>query len=177
LAQRAGDRVSKPTRFINSRDEGKDPVDVVLVDEAHLLWTQGKQAYRGSNQLADLRRRARVVVAIFDPQQMVAINQYWEPDQLRELRDSATQVIELNEQMRMTSSDATYSWVGDLVDRRQVGAIPRDPRHDVKVFDDPNAMYAAKREKEEGHGLCRDRNPVPRSINSRHHFYGSLAAT
>ncbi len=155
LAQRAGDRVSKPTRFINSRDEGKDPVDVVLVDEAHLLWTQGKQAYRGSNQLTDLRRRARVVVAIFDPQQMVATNQYWEPDELDQLRESATQVIKLDEQMRMTSSEATYRWVRDLVDERRVKPLPHDPAYDVKVFDDPHALYAAIRERNEEHGLSR----------------------
>ncbi|AKT52838.1 hypothetical protein ADJ73_12800 [Arsenicicoccus sp. oral taxon 190] len=157
LARRAGDRVSKPTRFINGRDEDADPVDVVLVDEAHLLWTQGKQSYRGTNQLADLRRRARVVVAIFDPQQMVATNQYWEPDQLRELRDGATQVIELDEQMRMTSSEATYLWVRHLVDDRRVDEIPDDPDYDVKVFDDPHALYAAIRAKaaDEEHGLSR----------------------
>ncbi|WP_286967306.1 MULTISPECIES: DUF2075 domain-containing protein [Arsenicicoccus] len=157
LSRRAGDRVSKPTRFINSRDEDAKPVDVVLVDEAHLLWTQGKQSYRGANQLVDLRSRARVVVAIFDPQQMVATNQYWEPDQLRQLRDSASQVIELDEQMRMTSSEATYRWVRDLVDLRQVSDIPQDPNYDVKVFDDPHELYAAIRKKAEddGHGLSR----------------------
>ena len=66
------DIVTKPTTLINeyidydkkgSSNYGKiraqkDLIDVVLVDEAHLLWTQGKQSYRGHNQLEDLRRIA-----------------------------------------------------------------------------------------------------------------------
>ena len=36
--------VLKPTRFINNITN-ENPVDVVIIDEAHLLWTQGKHAY------------------------------------------------------------------------------------------------------------------------------------
>nr|WP_277627978.1 DUF2075 domain-containing protein [Arsenicicoccus dermatophilus] len=157
LSSRAHERVSKPTRFINGHPVDKEPVDVVLVDEAHLLWTQGKQSYRGKNMLADLRARARVVVAIFDPMQMVATNQYWEPHQLAALRESATQVIELDQQMRMASSEATYRWIRGLVEDRRVDPIPHDPGYDVVVFDDPHELYAAVRERatDEGHGLSR----------------------
>lgn len=34
--------VEKPTKFIN----GNARSDVTLIDESHLLWTQGKQAYQ-----------------------------------------------------------------------------------------------------------------------------------
>lgn len=37
--------VSKPTQFINSHDENDNRADIVIIDEAHLLWTQGKQSY------------------------------------------------------------------------------------------------------------------------------------
>ena len=43
-------KVSKPTTFITHHSPKKS-VDVVLIDEAHLLWTQGKQSYQGHNQL------------------------------------------------------------------------------------------------------------------------------
>ncbi|WP_409484323.1 DUF2075 domain-containing protein [Arsenicicoccus dermatophilus] len=157
LSSRTQERVSKPTRFINGHPVDKEPVDVVLVDEAHLLWTQGKQSYRGKNMLADLRARARVVVAIFDPMQMVATNQYWEPQELTALRESATQVIELDQQMRMASSEATYRWIRGLVDDRRVDPIPHDPGYEVVVFDDPHELYAAVRERaaDEDHGLSR----------------------
>ncbi len=45
--------VQKPTSFINDHSS-ENPVDVVIVDEAHLLWTQGKQSYKRKNQLDDL---------------------------------------------------------------------------------------------------------------------------
>ena len=70
------ERVLKPTRFINNTSPD-EPVDVLLIDEAHLLWTQGKQSYRGKNQLKDLIDRAHVVVAVFDEKQIMAANQYW----------------------------------------------------------------------------------------------------
>lgn len=46
LRNQSEERVGRPTRFINNHSPDS-PVDVVLVDEAHLLWTQGKQSYRG----------------------------------------------------------------------------------------------------------------------------------
>lgn len=53
LTAKYGKVVSKPTTFINNHSED-DPVDVVFVDEAHLLLTQGKQSYHGENQLKDI---------------------------------------------------------------------------------------------------------------------------
>ncbi len=41
LTEKYGRVVSKPTTFINNHSE-KSPVDVVFIDEAHLLLTQGK---------------------------------------------------------------------------------------------------------------------------------------
>jgi len=38
--------VGKPTNFINNHSKN-NKVDIVLVDEAHLLWTQGKQSIKG----------------------------------------------------------------------------------------------------------------------------------
>lgn len=41
------DVVMKPTSFINSQSKTNSKADIVIVDEAHLLLTQGKQSYRG----------------------------------------------------------------------------------------------------------------------------------
>lgn len=64
-------------------------MDVVIVDEATLLWTQGKQAYRGKNQLHDLLERAKVVVAVFDQNQVLSTQQYWEYEELMSLQHEA----------------------------------------------------------------------------------------
>jgi len=71
-----GEVVCKPTTFINHHSP-EDPVDVAFIDEAHLLLTQGKQAYQGSNQLKDIIERAKVTVVMFDENQILTTEQYW----------------------------------------------------------------------------------------------------
>lgn len=86
LQKRSNQVVMKPTQFINRFSKPKkgskgrgDPdkpdgkADIVLVDEAHL--TQGDQGYSGKNQLYDLLRRAKVVIAVFDPKQILQAKQ------------------------------------------------------------------------------------------------------
>ena len=63
--------VSKASTFLN-RHKDPDSVDVVFVDEAHLLFTQGNQGYSGKNQLDDIVKRAKVVAIVFDENQIVA---------------------------------------------------------------------------------------------------------
>lgn len=65
------DVVMKPTSFINYQSKNNLKADVVIVDEAHLLLTQGKQSYRGKNHLKDLLANAKVVVAVFDENQIL----------------------------------------------------------------------------------------------------------
>src|SRR5699024_12671149 len=65
ISTKTNNIVSKPTSFINSHSSN-EKVDVVIVDEAHLLLTQGKQSYQGTNNLNDLLEIAKVVVIVFD---------------------------------------------------------------------------------------------------------------
>lgn len=58
LTDQFGEAVCKPMIFINNHTK-EEPVDVAFVDEARLLLTQGKQSYRGKNQLQDIMERAR----------------------------------------------------------------------------------------------------------------------
>lgn len=146
------ERVLKPTKFINNTSPNK-PVDVLLIDEAHLLWTQGKQSYRGKNQLKDLIDRARVVVAVFDEKQIMAANQYWDETDRQWLEENTTRQIILRDQMRIDSAPTTYSWLRNLIDRGVVGELNLHPDYtddqgyEVRVFDDPAKMHHAIKEK------------------------------
>lgn len=137
-------RVSKPTTFITNHSS-EEMVDVVLVDEAHLLWTQGKQSYRGKHQLKDLMRRAKVVVAVYDPEQAVATNQYWEPKLRQWLARQKTVV--LDQQMRIASGPETWLWLRRLIDDGLVTPIPEDEDYEIRVFKDPAQMHAAIKQK------------------------------
>lgn len=83
-----GQLIFKPTSFINNHSE-LDIVDVVFVDEAHLLLTQGKMSYRGNNQLQDILDRAKVVVAMFDSKQILTIEEYISEEDIKKIRNQS----------------------------------------------------------------------------------------
>lgn len=151
--------VGKPTRFINqiSPDE---KVDVVLIDEGHLLLTQGKQSYKGNNHLKDILERAKVVILIFDENQILTTEQYWEDHKLIEYKERALQqnnYIELKKQIRIKASDATVNWIRDILDNGKINAIPEDEDYDLKIFQTPEELDKEIRKKaqREDSGLSR----------------------
>lgn len=151
--------VSKPTRFINQH-EATSPVDIVLIDEAHLLWTQGKQSYRGKNQLKDIMDRARLTIAVFDPKQILKTEEYLTENEIKSLEVKASQqgnLIKFKKQMRMKASEATTMWLKEFIDRRMIAKIPVDKNYDLQIFDDPQKMYDAIKHKshDEQSGLSR----------------------
>ena len=153
------DVVSKPTRFINQH-KVTDKADVVLIDEAHLLWTQGKQSYRGKNQLEDIMDRAKIVIAVFDPKQVLKTEEYIGSDSINRMRNKASKqgnLIQLTNQMRIDASAETIQWIRDIVDNRIVEKIPEDKKYDLKIFDNANEMYQAIKEKskDQERGLSR----------------------
>ena len=134
----------KPTSFIiNDKFENED--NIVLVDEAHLLWTQGKQSYQGQNQLQDIIKKSRITIAVFDPQQVLRTQQYVEDDDLRKIEENAKNngnLIELKKQLRMNASQETIDWIKTFVYRQEIIPFPKnDVKYDLKIFDDPRDMY------------------------------------
>lgn len=143
LTDRYGEVVCKPTTFINSHSSNA-PVDVVFVDEAHLLLTQGKQSYQGTNQLRDIIERARVTVVMFDENQILNTEQFWEAKILEEFREKAKKsnsYITLNEQLRMHVDPITQDWIDSFTKRFEVKKIPKDSKgYEIKVFDTPEEL-------------------------------------
>lgn len=96
LQRKSNEVVMLPSQFINRfsetnehgrgiPDKPRGVADIVLIDEAHLLTTQGTQGYSGKNQLYDILHRARVVIAVFDPEQILQARQQWHSSVLRRL--------------------------------------------------------------------------------------------
>lgn len=134
--------VGKPTSFINKGEKA----DVILVDEAHLLWTQGKQSYQGTNQLEDLRKLGKVVVIIFDQHQVLRSQQIVEAAQLQRMVGEALKsdnLIELKNQLRIDANESTIQWVRNLVDHQKVGKLQSDSKYEIKVFDSPKDLENA----------------------------------
>lgn len=188
LQNKPGKIVFKPASFINAHSKGgygkgldrqdhpADPVDVALIDEAHLLLNQGSQAYRGSrNMLVDIMRRARVVIAVYDLEQVLRKSQELAPamraalfpsgrfaDGLAECprRDArlcgfdlhVTNLL-LRQQFRIDACDEVVRWIDDFANGRGVGRIPTDPPREghapyqIKVFASPFELQSAIQEK------------------------------
>ena len=160
ITDRYGDVVCKPTTFINHHTK-ENPVDIAFVDEAHLLLTQGKQSYQGENQLKDIIERARVTVIMFDENQILTTEQYWEAQILEEYRERSRQqgnYFELKEQLRIQGSREVMEWINDFTKKQKVSKIPADSGgYDIRIFKDPAELEKALREKaaEEEHKLSR----------------------
>lgn len=144
LQKRLNEKVMKPTSLIIN-DKFVDEDNIVLVDEAHLLWTQGKQSYQGQNQLQDIIKKSRITIAVFDPQQVLRTQQYVEDDDLRKIEENAKNngnLIELKKQLRMNASQETINWIKTFVYQQEIIPFPKnDAKYDLKIFDNPREMY------------------------------------
>lgn len=151
------DVVMKPTSFINSQSKTNSKADIVIVDEAHLLLTQGKQSYRGKNHLKDLLANAKVVVAVFDENQILTTEQVWESDDFAVIKLDAEYVVSLRNQMRINAQQSTIDWIRSLVDEQVIYPFRKDDKYDFRVFDSPQEMYEAIKEKnqDQEHGISR----------------------
>src|SRR5699024_5065527 len=101
LHDRNKSTVMKPVQLWNRIVDHSEKPDVVLIDEAHLLLTQGNQAYQGKDQLKDLINNSRVVVAIYDQKQIQQTNQYVSQDDYIDFKAGAARTINLTSQLRM----------------------------------------------------------------------------
>lgn len=160
LTGKYGKVVNKPTAFINNHSEN-EPVDVAFVDEAHLLLTQGKQSYRGENQLKDIIDRARVTIVMFDENQILTTEQFWEAQILEQYRNQAKMLdnhIVLDKQLRMQVEAATMDWIDAFTKKRELKKIPRIfGGYSIKIFDEPELLdlEIQKRAKESDSALSR----------------------
>ncbi|KID42395.1 hypothetical protein LfDm3_0324 [Fructilactobacillus fructivorans] len=152
--------VQKPTTFINHHDPKGGLVDISLIDEGHLLWTQGKQAYKGNNQLQDIIDRSRITILVFDKNQMIRTQSYTNSNELNSMIskvESEHNYIHLSTQMRMKASPKTMAWIDAFIYKQKIDEIPNDPNYDLRIFDNPKKMYEKIVEKnnDKNYGLSR----------------------
>ncbi|MDD4113793.1 MAG: DUF2075 domain-containing protein, partial [Herbinix sp.] len=150
LVDRYGEVVYKPTSFIN-RYSKENPADVAFIDEAHLLLTQGKQAYRGNNQLQDIVDRARVTVVMFDENQILTTEQYWESqilDGFREKAKKANNYYRLESQLRIRASKEVIDWIDSFTKYQQISRLPSNlGGYDIQIFKHPEELEKALKDK------------------------------
>ncbi|KAA8998927.1 DUF2075 domain-containing protein [Affinibrenneria salicis] len=151
----------RPTTFINRMDKRGGMADIVLVDEAHLLLTRPDRYnhFFQHNHLEEIIRLARIVVLIFDEQQVLKFKSLWHSDDLARLTAGRPHdVYLLRHQFRMRADDAAQRWISAFC-RRRLSPLPsrtgETPAFDIRVFADAGAMYEAIKDKDRTSGLSR----------------------
>ncbi|WP_053072657.1 DNA/RNA helicase domain-containing protein [Lactiplantibacillus herbarum] len=135
--------VTSPVSFLNTHDTDHK-VDVMLIDEAHLLLTQGRMAYRGKNQLSDLLKLAKVVIVVFDRFQILTTQAYLDQKEIQVMENRAKRednLIELKEQERMDAKQETIDWIQHMAVEQYIETIPDDEHYQLKIAKSPEILY------------------------------------
>lgn len=146
----------KPTQFLNRLRKEKIDAGIVIVDEGHLLLTSKNQAYQGGNHLKDLLKKSKVVVLVYDENQIMNKSQVWIDNSFVKLQLDAMQndnYIELNNQMRIRASESTIKWIRDIIDNRVLNKLKKDSEYEIKIFDSAKELQDAIKLKDENQKL------------------------
>lgn len=98
-------------------------LDVMIVDEAHLLYTQGYQGGINTAQLPELQKQARVCILMIDFSQFTNQGQYVN---VNDFQNQKVIWLELTEQLRMTCCDTTKNWILSLRKESKIQPLERN---------------------------------------------------
>ena len=166
----------RPTTFINQLDKRNETSDIVVIDEAHLLLSKPDHYnnFYHENQLVEIIKRAKVVILVFDPYQVLRMKSFWTLDRLNELVASYPhQRYQLKHQFRMTASDELIDWFNNLTDG-QIKPLPKNARehYDFRIFDDAELMRQTivKRNQEVGLSRILSTSGYPSTLDGGKHY-------
>jgi DUF2075 family protein len=148
----------KPTSFINRRKNLNEKADIVFVDEAHLLLTKPDRYnnFNEENQLQEIIKHSKVVIAVYDYKQVLKMKSYWDESRLQDILGECNteEPYILTNQFRMKASNQMVQWIEHFVEKK-ITNIPSNLNYDFRIFDSAAEMYNVIQEKNEQHGLAR----------------------
>ncbi|WP_295731160.1 DUF2075 domain-containing protein [uncultured Limosilactobacillus sp.] len=166
----------RPTSLINQLDKLNATIDVAVIDEAHLLLSKPDHYnnFYYHNQLAEIIKRAKIVVIVFDRYQVLRMKSLWTPERLQKLvKPYPHAEYHLQHQFRMTASDNLIQWMNDLTDG-QIRPLPLDSRnhYDFRIYDDAEEMRQAiiKRNQEVGLSRILSTSGYPSTLDGGKHY-------
>lgn len=164
--------IRRPTSLINYAQKNHKQYDIIFVDEAHLLYSKSEPYahYRGQNQLTDLMNLAKVVVVVYDFDQVFQSKMYWDQDLLYQtIGHHPHKRFDMNFQYRMVASDEQVAWMDDLAAEKPLRSFPENSDFEFKMFDTAGELFEniKKRNKEVGMSRVVATSGFPR-IYGRH---------
>ncbi len=166
----------RPTSLINQTHKQHERYDVIVVDEGHLLLSKSEPyiKFMQDNQLSELIKIAKVVVVVFDLEQVMQSKAFWNQALIDEVTHAAvTKTFDLDLQYRVQANPAVLDWLADL----SVGTIKPLPAdlgsYDLRIYDRASDMYAAIKQRNQEVGLSRmiATSGFQRLPNGDHHVY------
>lgn len=146
----------KPTPLLNKLKDKK--VDIILVDEAHLLLTKSDayNNFRADNHLEELMKIAKVVIIIFDQDQVLKLKSRWDQSKLDEFKEKAKclKTYRLTNQFRLQADEDVIDWI-NAFKAKQIQAFPASKDYDLRVFETLEEMHLMILEQDKKHGLSR----------------------
>lgn len=146
----------KPTQFLKALKKQDANAGIVVIDEGHLLLTANNQAYQGGNHLKDILSKSKVIVLVYDDNQIMNKSQIWVDDSFLTLQHQARlsgNLIELNNQMRIKASESTISWIRNIIDKREISKLKEDNNYDIQIFNSPKEVQDAIKLKDKNRHL------------------------
>jgi SOS-response transcriptional repressor LexA len=154
-------------KYFNSYSDAQpDQVDALICDESHRIRQTSVSRYTpktkrsGKSQLAELLDVAKVPVFFIDDLQVVRPGETGSTQIIRDevrRRGHDLREYELEAQFRCSGSDAFVNWIDNTLEvRRTANSIwEPDERFEFKVYDSPESLENAVREKVAGNNTGR----------------------
>lgn len=152
------DAVMDVPRFVSRGEK----VDILLVDEAHLLWSgnYGRVSKKiWQPDLVALQQLSRTMVIVYDPNQIVSTrNKIDDNNQLFKLVNGIdTRTIFLEDQWRIRGNLQTQNWIKNLAhfEENALTVPPKDKNYDIQFFEDAQNFKHAVEQKNQEKGISR----------------------
>jgi len=149
---------AKPTPLVNSLQKDNKKADIIFVDEAHLLLTKPDtyNNFHGNNHLEELLKLAKIVVIIYDQNQVLKLKSLWGSATLEHLKKQSlyNEEYQLTNQFRMQANDDVINWINALKNK-QLLPLPHDKNYEFKVFESMKDMHDAIKMRNSEFGLSR----------------------
>lgn len=185
FAELRKNRFLRPTSFINRLHKTDQKVDVVVIDEAHLLLSESDNYnnFRQQNQLEEIIKLSKVVILVFDERQVLKLKSYWSQkliDRIVTNLHANYQKATLRTQMRMQAPKQIIQWIDNLTDREKLGDsiesksdyLTLGTQYDFRIYSDAEKMYRALKNKDDQLGESRivATADYPSTLDGKKHF-------
>ncbi|MCX8013694.1 MAG: DUF2075 domain-containing protein [Rectinema sp.] len=135
--------------FCNCRE---NEFDILIVDEAHRLKDKRAYQYKGDNQIDDIISSSRISIFFIDDRQKIRPEDIGSIDEIKKIAGKFKADLfeyQLDAQFRCAGAKDFIAWIENIlqIDSKHVPAKWDSSAFDFRIYEDPNRLYEAIKEK------------------------------